>query len=194
MAVLAQPITHLIFGNRDSSPITARILFLMGIGAIFASLSTPVNSMLQAVGRTDLPVKLLAVGLIIKITLNYFLVGIPEINVLGAGAGTLACYVFLTIFALFFLCRVTHVVPNFLSIFGKPLVSSGISIAVAWAIQDWAKGVMQERSATILSLCACVFFYLFFLFLTKAICREDILMLPNGQKIAKILEKSHWIR
>lgn len=86
MAALAQPITHLIFGNRDSSPITARILFLMGIGAIFASLSTPVNSMLQAVGRTDLPVKLLAVGLIIKITLNYFLVGVPEINVLGAGA------------------------------------------------------------------------------------------------------------
>ena len=50
--------------------------------------------MLQAVGRVDLPVKLLVVGLVIKVTLNYTLCGIPEINILGAGTGTVVCYAF----------------------------------------------------------------------------------------------------
>lgn len=75
----------------------------MGVAAIFASLSTPIFSMLQAVGRVDLPVKLLCVGLGLKIGLNYVLTGIPEINILGAGIGTLVCYVFITISACYFL-------------------------------------------------------------------------------------------
>ena len=96
------------------------VLVIMGLGAIFASLSTPINSMLQAVGRVDLPVKILAVGLAIKVAINYVFSGIPEINILGAGAGTLVCYLLITILGMILLCRVTKIRPSFLSAFVKP--------------------------------------------------------------------------
>ena len=38
----------------------------MAAGAVFASMSTPLQSMLQAVGRADIPVKLLAAALLLK--------------------------------------------------------------------------------------------------------------------------------
>lgn len=74
----------------------------------------------------DLPVKLLMVGLLIKVALNYTLCGIPEINILGAGTGTVVCYAFITVMSVFFLCRVTGVVPNFISVFVKPLMAGGL--------------------------------------------------------------------
>lgn len=53
----------------------------MGIAIIFVGTATPICSMLQAVGRVDLPVKLMAIGVAVKIITNYVLVGIPEINI-----------------------------------------------------------------------------------------------------------------
>ncbi len=56
LSVLASPVSQAVFGAKVSVPITSRTLAVMGVAAVFASLSTPVFSMLQAVGRADLPV------------------------------------------------------------------------------------------------------------------------------------------
>ena len=101
LSVMAKPIMSLLYsdgGNTATVDTAASVLVILGIAAIFTSTSTPLCSMLQAVGRVDLPVKLLSVGVIIKIILNYTLVGIPAINIQGAGVGTLVCYVFITFF------------------------------------------------------------------------------------------------
>ena len=63
LSVLSGPIASLLGYN----PITGKILVLLGLGSIFAAANIPINSMLQAVGRLDLPVKLLCVGLVIKL-------------------------------------------------------------------------------------------------------------------------------
>ncbi|WP_101696458.1 putative polysaccharide biosynthesis protein [Clostridium minihomine] len=193
LAVMSGPVARLVFGVRPSLPITSRVLVIMGIGAIFASFSTPVNSMLQAVGRVDLPVKLLAVGLTIKVTLNYYLVGIPQINVLGAGAGTVVCYLFLTVAALFCLCKQTKIVPDFLSIFGKPLLASILCCTAAWALYGLLSRTISENLSTVCAVAGAMLVYALSLLCLRAICRDDILMLPKGQKIAKILEKHGWI-
>ena len=194
MSVMSGPIARLIFGARASIPITSRVLVIMGLGAIFASLSTPINSMLQAVGRVDLPVKILAVGLAIKVAINYVFSGIPEINILGAGAGTLVCYLLITILGMILLCRVTKIRPSFLSAFVKPAVSSMVCCAVSYVSQTLLALVIPDKAATCIALAIAVIVYIIALLLCKAISKTDVLMLPKGQKIAKILEKHNWIR
>ncbi|QNK40930.1 putative polysaccharide biosynthesis protein [Caproicibacter fermentans] len=194
LSMLSTPIARLMFRAQNAPEITGKILIVLGLAAIFASISTPINSMLQAIGRVDLPVKLLVVGLVIKIVLNYTLVGIPEINVMGAGTGTLVCYFLITFLALYFLIRETKVMPNLFAIFVKPLLASAISVGAAWALQKFAAKIISADFATILAILTAAFLYLFLILWFRALNRQDIIMLPKGQKIVKILEKRHWIR
>lgn len=194
MSVLSGPIARLIFGARASIPITSRVLVIMGLGAIFASLSTPINSMLQAVGRVDLPVKLLGVGLALKIGIDYVFSGIPEINILGSGGGTLVCYLLITVLGMVMLCRVTKLRPSFLSAFWKPAAASMVCCAVSYVAQTLLSMVISDRAATCIALVLAVIVYIIALLLCRAISKTDVLMLPKGQKIAKILEKHNWIR
>ena len=71
------------------------MLSIFGIAAVFAGLSLPLTSMLQAIGKQNVPVINIAIGAVIKIIVNYILVGIPSINILGAPIGTLCCYLFI---------------------------------------------------------------------------------------------------
>lgn len=195
MSALAFPISKLIYGDRGAVEITAMILIIMGIAAIFASLGTPLNSMLQAVGRVDLPVKILCIGLLVKMLVTYVLSGIPEINVLGAGVGTLVCYAFAAVAAVIYLCKITRIVPNMASVFLKPFLAAALCAAAAWGAYTVGVQILPDYGKYITLaaiLFACVV-YVIALLLLKAISKDDILMLPKGQKIAKVLEKHHWI-
>ena len=195
MAVLAHPIISLLFGGKSEQEINvaADVLVILGIAAIFTATSTPLCSMLQAVGRVDLPVKLLTVGVIMKVVFNYVLVGIPQINIQGAGMGSLVCYVFITAMALYCLCKQTRIRPNFVSIFIKPLLSGVFCALAAYLSHLLFIRFMPGKVATLCAIAMAVLVYFISLLALKAVTKGDILRLPKGQKIAKILEKHKWI-
>ena len=182
LSVLSYPISTLVFGVRPSMEITARVLSLLGVSAIFAALSTPINSMLQAVGRVDLPVKLLVVGLSIKAALNYILSGIPQINLLGAAIGTLCCYVFLTVAGLILLLRVTKVRLSLFSILVKPFFASLLCCAAAYVGQNALRNLLPAVVSTGCALVIAVGIYLISLWLLCAIHKSDLIFLRKGKK------------
>ena len=51
-----------------------------------------------------------------------------------------------------------------------------------------------ERIATIISICLTIVVYLFALFITKTIGKEEVLMLPKGNKIYNKLVKIRLIK
>ncbi len=195
MSVLSTPIAELVYFRAENSPqIIGKILAILGLASIFAATSTPVNSMLQAVGRVDLPVKFMVVGLTIKVVLNYTLVGIPEINVQGAGTGTLVCYIVIMFLALHSLKKAARVRIRYSAIFLKPVLASAVSVGAAWLIRRGAARVVPGKLATCVAILAAAVFYVFCILWSRALNRHDVEMLPKGQKIAKILEKYNWIR
>ena len=97
ITALSEPIVRVLYGDTDSAPIVAGVLTLLGIASLAAAMCAPLSSMLQAVGRADLPVKLLCCAMILKLLTNWLLCGIPELNIYGAAFGTLTCYLFLMI-------------------------------------------------------------------------------------------------
>lgn len=197
MSVLAWPITNLVYGNGNNSAevqIASNVLQIMGISVIFIATSTPVCSMLQAVGRVDLPLKLLTIGMVIKIILNYTLVGIPSVNIQGAAVGSLVGYLFVLVMGLYFLCKETKIIPNFVTVFIKPLLAALLCAVTAILSYNLIVLVIPTKIATILAILLAVVIYAIALFLLRAITKDDINMLPKGKKIAKTLEKHHLIR
>ena len=197
MSVLAEPLLSLIYsggGVANEVEIGSKVLTVMGISAVFIATSTPMCSMIQATGRMDIPLKLYIIGMAIKIIVNYILVGIPEINIQGANVGSIVCYGFVTVMAMFFLCRETKIIPDFISIFVKPLIASVICALAAYYSEQLFDIFLRQRIATILAVITAVIVYVIALLLLRAVKREDIISMPKGNKILKILEKYKLIR
>lgn len=181
LSVLADPIARLLGYN----PISGRILVLLGLGAVFAAVNVPINSMLQAVGRIDLPVKLLCTGLVIKVGLNYVLTGIPEINVMGAGVGTLVCYFFLAFFGLAALGRETGLHMRLFRLFGKPLLCACLAAAAGWQTAALAHRLWPGRLEALPAMAVFLLVYGMCVLLFRVLRRSDINALPGGEKNCK---------
>ena len=90
LAVLAEPIMRVIYPTGNAAgPL---LLSLLGVGAIVMCLGQMSTAVLQA-NRLELwPVLGMVIGGVVKILVNYTLVGNPKIGIYGAPIGTLACY------------------------------------------------------------------------------------------------------
>jgi len=203
MAVLSTQILTLVYGSSRPSlvPIGSGMLFVYGIFVFLMSVSTPITNMLQAIGRADVPVKAMIAGAVVKLIANFILIGNPEINVKGAPFGSVLCYLVIVGYELFVLLRQTKLRPDFISVFFKPFVCAVLCAAAAWAVNGLLYRALSEVSgmmtanavATIVAIIVAVLVYVISLFLFRGLSKDDILMLPKGEKIAKTLEKYRLI-
>ena len=201
MAVLAKPIIELIYYKiADEALIAVPILQVLGVAVLFVSLMSPINSMLQAVGRADIPVKLMLIGGALKLAVNYVFVAIPSLNIKAAAWGTLVCYVFIAVSSVAVLLKNTKVKVNFTGVFLKPLfcaILCGVGAFVGYSLTNklisLESGLLQNGVSTLVGIGLAVVIYVISLFCTKTITKNDILMLPKGENLLKVLEKKHII-
>lgn len=196
LSVLAKPLLTLLYGIRIEVDIAASVLQIMGISSIFIATSTPICSMLQAIGRVDMPLKLYTVGMIMKIVTNYILVGIPQINIQGAAVGSFVAYLFVSVVGIYIIAKDTGVVPDFRKILLKPLFAA-ICCGVAaygsnYVVSNYIMG--NGRLTVLPSVIVAVIVYFVALLLFKGITTEDLQEMPGGNKIAKILAKYKLLR
>ncbi len=195
LCALSGPILQLLYpGDTAAVQIAAPMLRTLGIAVLFVSLATPVNSMLQAIGRVDVPVKLMLGGGLLKLATNYLFIADPQINIQVAPYGTLICYAFIILFSVPILCRCARISIPAVQTFGKPLLAAVGCGLGAWAAQGLLARRLPATLATFAAIAIAGIIYMLFLFLLRAITKDDIFMLPGGEKIAKALEKRGMIR
>lgn len=190
---LSEPIMGLIYADPAIISIGGNVLRVMGISVIFMACSTPLCSMLQGVGRVDLPLKLFSVGMIIKIIVNYAFVSVMEINIVGAAVGSLVAYLIICIAAMYQLVKNSGVIPNFISTIIKPLTSAAICGVVAYFSYDLLQNIINGKVATVVAVAAAALIYLISLVLLRTFSANELKFLPKGEKIVIILEKWHLI-
>ena len=127
-----------------------------------------------------------------KIAINYVLVANREINIYGAPVGTLASYAVMCIMNFVFMCRVLDKNPRLRVILIKPAVCSGAMGACAWAVYGLAgrfmgSGRMAMLVAMAAAVGAAVIVYLAMTVLLGAVTREDMKLIPGGEKLARLL-------
>ena len=201
MGVLAQPILALFYGKGESASgvsIAAPVLTVYGCSIFLMALSQPMTNMLQAIDKTKVPLISLSVGAIVKLISNFIFVSIPSLNVNGAVIGTILCYV--VIFAINFVAivRTTKIRINLISVFIKPAVCGVLCGVAAYTSYGLCNRFLPDFSLKgIINLGVGIGFgavvYVISMLLIKGISKDDVVMLPKGEKIAKILAKYGFI-
>jgi len=84
--VMAEPVIRLLCSSytEDKIQLAATMLAILGLTVIFNSLVLLLNAIMQAHGDVVTPVVNMLIGGIIKIIVNYILVGQPNLNIVGA--------------------------------------------------------------------------------------------------------------
>ena len=192
LAAIPQPILEVLFvGQPEACTLAAPLLRLLAPAVFFAGMVSVSNPVLQAMGRVDLPVVAMGAGAAVKIVCNYVLVGLPDVGICGAPISTTLCYLTILLINLWNIRRLK--VPFSLTrSFARPLLSAvvmGIFVLLIWPpLSDMLSGGrLMGLLAVLLTVALAAVIYLLMLVAAKALPREDILMLPKGEKIAKIL-------
>jgi len=203
MAIVTEPILMLLYKGISSVPITVPIMMAYSWSAFMLSLSQPMTSMMQGIGRMDIPLRSLIIASGLKIGLNYVLVGIPKYNVNGAIAGSITFFSLIAIINLFYFIKETKTRINITSVFLKPLFCSVLMAAGTYSSFGLLKKVIPMGNpdaringitvSAVISVAISIIIYALALLFTKTIAKYDVLMLPKGEKIAKTLEKFGFI-
>ena len=167
---------------------------MLGIACIFICIMTLTNAILQSYGHERIPICTMLAGGVTKIVLNYILVGNPDINIHGAPVSTLCCYMVIVALNLFFVWKYSPEKPRYLQLFTKPVIASVLMGGAAWAVYGFASRLLAGHSAyganalaTMVSICAGVAVYAVLVVALRIISRDDLALMPKGDKIAKIL-------
>ena len=186
MIVFAQPILNLLYPNANEG---ALLLQLISVSVIFSILDQTINGALQGFGKVMVPAIALGIGCVVKLVLNIILLKIPFFNVYGAAIGSIACHA--VAFAIVFnvLKKYVKLDLPFNKFVVKPAIATTIMAICSYTLYLLMDRIISGRLATIIAMLFAVVIYLAAVVALKIYNKEDIYMLPKGEKIYEILKK-----
>lgn len=188
--VMAEPVIRLLCSTytEDRIQLAATMLAILGLTVIFNSLVLLLNAIMQAHGDVVTPVVNMLIGGIIKIIVNYILVGQPNLNIVGAPIGTFICYISITALDLIAMKRHISARPAIFKNIIRPGLASAIMGAATFMVyRVLSNAISSWKLACLLSLAFTVVLYAVLVVFLRCLTYEDCMLLPKGEKIAKIL-------
>lgn len=194
LSVLSYPIVHTLYS--DTHEIGPTLLTLLGVASFFVCMALIMNAILQANGNEKYPVYSMIVGGVVKICVNWVLVGNPNINIVGAPIGTICCYFVMCVMNAIFIKKSLVKKPSYTKIIVRPLISSLVMGAGAWGVYGILSRVLSGGGdlgrikmalAMLVAIGVAVIIYLVLIIATHAITAEDMRLIPKGDKLAKLL-------
>lgn len=189
LSVLAHPIIALLYPKLDVS-VAGPLMAVLGIASFFVCVMLVCSSILQAHGHVMAPVIATFIGALVKLAVNYVLVGIPEVNIFGAPVGSLACFAVVAGIDMLLIRRLLPDPPRFTKAFAKPLLASLLMGGAAWAACGFISRVAGGKLGCLCGIAAGGLVYLILVVALKVFSKEDLALMPKGDKIAKILRIS----
>lgn len=180
------PIFNLLFPN---APEGTLILQASAISIIFTVLEQTVNGALQGLGKIMVPTIALIIGVFLKFILNIILVPIPTIGAAGAALATVACHAVAFFIGFHVLKNSINLNLGFFKFIFKPITATIMMGICSYASYLLLESINIGKMATIISILIAGLIYAISIFILKIFTKEEIFMIPYGQKVYKILEK-----
>ena len=187
MAILSKDLLNIMYGMSDSVSISAVVMSLYGCFTFIMAAAQPLINMLQAIGRADIPMKSVSIAAVVKVIINFILIGIPGINIMGAIIGTFCFYLITVSVNLNALIKETGVKLSYKSVFFKPLFCALMCGFAAWAVSglcrnfipafEFGSRISNDTLSAVIGIVAAVIVYVLALLFSKTIVKEDVKML-----------------
>lgn len=187
--VLAEPIMALLGGYSGTRlELASTLLAMLAPTVIVSSIGTMLIATLQAHDHMVIPVINTLIGSILKVVANYILVGNPNIAILGGPISSFLCLSVVMLLDLLAVRRLLADPPKLLAPLCRALLAALVMGAVCALCY---RGLISLGLSVFLSCGAAIVLavavYAVLAIRLRVILREDCLLLPKGETIAKLL-------
>ena len=190
ISIFAKPILSLLFAREEAAVLSAApLLSVLGVSVFLSCMITATNSVLHAYRSVNRPILSLLAGSVVKIAVAYFLIGNPNIGILGAPISSFFCNAVVVLLNLIFADRLCRV-PSLWKTFLKPLAFSGVSAFFAWSLYRLLLQRMGEGTiTTLIALGTMIFLYFVLVLLGGGVSDSDLAAMPLGKRVIPVLHK-----
>lgn len=205
LAVLARPITMLMFPQMESLELASSLLSLLAVTVIFYSISTITNAALQSIGRMNLPLVSAGIALVVQTVVLVALLRFTDLDVRALVLVSILYSVMIFAVNQYYLRRFLGIRQDVRRDYLQPLVCAALMGAAAKAVyylvsmaaepmRNLPKGFyFHNLAATAAALLAAVLVYGYTMVRSGTIRRKDLLSMPKGQLLVRLMEKLHWL-
>lgn len=205
LAVLARPITMLMFPQMESLELASSLLSLLAVTVIFYSISTITNAALQSIGRMNLPLVSAGIALVVQTVVLVALLRFTDLDVRALVLVSILYSVMIFAVNQYYLRRFLGIRQDVRRDYLQPLVCAALMGAAAKAVyylvsmaaepvENLPKGFyFRNLAATAAALLAAVLVYGYTMVRSGTIRRKDLLSMPKGRSLVRLMEKLHWL-
>lgn len=205
LAVLARPITMLMFPQMESLELASSLLSFLAVTVIFYSISTITNAALQSIGRMNLPLVSAGIALVVQTAVLVLLLRFTDLDVRALVLVSILYSVMIFAVNQYYLRRFLGIRQDVRRDYLQPLVCAALMGAAAKAVyylvsmaaepmRNLPKGFyFRNLAATAAALLAAVLVYGYTMVRSGTIRRKDLLSMPKGQLLVRLMEKLHWL-
>lgn len=192
MGVLAYPIMTMLFP--DSHQLDANLLKLGAVSIVLYSLSTVSTAILQGVGKLRIPVINSAISLAIHIPLVYVLLKFTPLSTYSLVIGNVSFALVICILNWISVEKHLDYRQEILKTFIIPTVSAGLMGAAAYFTYLGMHNLTGSNTASaITAILSAIILYLLMLVFLKGIDEDELIHLPKGERIIRLLKKLHLL-
>lgn len=187
MFMYANQILELLFPNASAG---GTLLAISAFTIIFTVLAQTINGALQGLGKVKIPAIALGCGVFVKFITNILLIPMEGIYENGAAIGSVLCHIvsFTIVYNV-----LKHTIKLEFSLFKmmiKPLIATVVMAIISYVVYIALINIgIYAAISTIAGIIVAICVYAIMVIILKILSKEDILSLPKGDKIYRILNK-----
>lgn len=189
--VLAKPIIYILFPRSDEVvTLAAKLLMVLAAAVVLYALSTLSNSILQGLGRVNIPVVNAGIALTIQSIASFALLMYTDVDLYGLAITNTLYAAIMCVLNQVALRRVINYRQEWKKSFVLPgLASLVMGVSAKGAYQLLVLATRSPRIALVPAVAFGVIVYFVVLLSLKALSEEELKDLPKGHVLVKIAKK-----
>ena len=192
MSALAGPILMLLLG--DSNPLSRNVLMFGSISILFFALSTLTNGILQGINHLHIPVIHSAISLVIHLGTLYILLTYTDLGIYALVICNVLFAAVVCVLNWIAIGRYLSYRQEILKTFAIPLIASVVMGACARCCYLVLDQMVGNGIACVASIGVAVVVYFALLILLQGVTKEELLAMPKGRFLVRILTKIRLLR
>ena len=132
LSLLSEPVLSLLYPLRPAEvSVSITPLSVLCAGGIPIALCSGIFSVFQATGRSDIPIKLMMTGSVVKLIFNLLFIRIPFLSFSGAALSTVVSHITVSILGIIYLNKILEIECRPFSLMSRPFIAASACAAVS---------------------------------------------------------------